>query len=115
MGEGLIPTEITNAAAPINALAHNPAGVQFAHRWLAVIAAATMLAFWGCGRKFGVSFPALNALALMALVQISLGLATLYSGVNIVLATLHQAGAAIIIGLLVYTLYTVRPDKNNKI
>ncbi len=114
MGDHLIPAEITNAASPITALALNPAGVQFTHRWLAILAAAILLLFWGYGRRHGVSFPAFNALAVMVFIQIGLGITTLLSGVNIALATAHQAGAAILIGLLVYILYRITPEKRGQ-
>ena len=109
MGENFIPNEISTIGA--NALILNPAGVQFTHRWLAIIAALSILSYWAYAKKRRVSFVAFDALAVMALIQVSLGIATLLTGVNILLAALHQAGAAIIITLLIYTLYMCKPAR----
>lgn len=73
----------------------DPGMVQFAHRWLALFAAAlTGLFAW----RVRTIVPAWGG-ALMALcvLQPLLGIATLLSGLTISLATLHQAGALALI------------------
>lgn len=109
MGGSIIPDEVSTTG--LKALILNPAGVQFTHRWLAVAALLSVFSFWLYAQKRGVSFTGLNLLALMGFVQLGLGLATLLSGVNIALATLHQAGAAIVVALMVFALYQTKPAK----
>ena len=93
MGAGqIVPQEVTGFAA----LLHDPAGVQFFHRWIAIVAAFVLLSFaWRIK-----SFP----LAGMTFVQVGLGLATLLTQVWIPLAAAHQAGALILILIMVYHL-----------
>ena len=71
---------------------HDHGWVQFAHRWLAVTTGLMALAL-AARRKNA-------ALAFMVFVQIGLGIATLLSQVNIALAALHQAGAIILLMVL---------------
>lgn len=109
MGGGWLPPDI-NQLEPfgLNFL-ENPSGVQFMHRWLAITAVLAALSFWANGILKGAAFPLLHALGGMALVQFLLGLATLFSGVNIHTAAAHQAGAAILLGLLVACLHRLKP------
>jgi cytochrome c oxidase assembly protein subunit 15 len=73
--------------------------VQFVHRWLAkLLVLAVLVLAWRAGRRDAW------LAAAMALVQLCLGIATILSGVEIALATLHQAGAV----LLLTTLLVVR-------
>lgn len=100
MGGQWIPTEITGALQ----LVENPAGVQFVHRWLAIAAVLSILSLWIHAFRRRHLFPVLHGLALMALVQAGLGIATLFSGVILPLAVLHQAGAVVVLTLLMITL-----------
>ncbi|MGB4100523.1 MAG: COX15/CtaA family protein [Alphaproteobacteria bacterium] len=86
----------------------NTALVQFCHRWLGLTTAAVIW-LW-CWRLLRQS-PArserrvLIALILMVALQALLGIVTLLSQVNIVLATLHQAGALVTLTLLLVSLH----------
>ena len=92
MGTQLIPHELTSFILIFN----EPVSVQFTHRWIAIIAAIMALAF-----AYRVqSFP----LAGMVFLQVGLGIATLISQVAIPLAAMHQGGAFILIGLMMYHL-----------
>lgn len=96
MGKGIVPMEITHAGALVN----DPAGVQFVHRWLAVIAMVVTLSFaWRVKN---------GPLAAMIFIQVGLGMATLFSQVHLHTAAAHQAGAFIVVGLLVAQLYALR-------
>jgi len=95
------------AAAPLMRpwlanLVDNPIVVQFIHRWLAwvVAVAVAMLAAaaWVRGRRGYAA-----ALAVAVAVQISLGIATLLSGVRIPLAAAHQGMAVILLATLLAT------------
>jgi heme a synthase len=73
--------------------------VQFTHRWLAM---TTGLIVFTLGVRLRDVL-----LAGMVLIQISLGIGTLLSQVWIPLAALHQAGAIILLALLLRTLYRI--------
>lgn len=87
-----MPPEVTGMLA----ILHDPAAVQFVHRWVAIIAGLALLTFAKRIKS--------GALAGMVFVQIALGIATVISQVSIPLAALHQAGAMILIGLMVFEL-----------
>ncbi len=93
MGSHWIPPELDN----LSAMFLDPVAVQFTHRWIAMIAAFFVFSF-----AYRVtSFP----LAAMMFLQIGLGIATLLSMVAIPLAAMHQGGAFILGGLMVYHLH----------
>lgn len=95
-----IPPELTfNAPAWYNAL-HAPAGAQFVHRVLAVLAGLGILALGLRARD--------RALTAMVLIQVGLGIATILSQVAIPLAALHQAGALILLALLLRRLHSFK-------
>ena len=100
MGGRLLPAEISTSAHLIN----QPVGVQFMHRWLAIGFVIFVLSLWGHGRKIGIKSFALNALGVVVVAQMILGVATLYSGVALPIATLHQAGALVILTVLIVVL-----------
>ena len=77
----------------------NGTTIQFVHRWLAKLLVLGVLALLIRARR-----PETFAAAAMALVQLCLGIATILSGVNVALASAHQAGAV----LLLTTLIVVR-------
>ena len=96
MGPHWIPPELS---ALVNIITE-PVSVQFTHRWIAIITALVVLSFaWRTK-----SFP----LAGMVFLQIGLGIATLMSQVAIPLASLHQAGAFILGGILIHALHGLR-------
>jgi cytochrome c oxidase assembly protein subunit 15 len=77
-------------------LFENATTVQFIHRWLAKLLVLGVLAMaWRTRRPEGLAAGA------MALIQLGLGIATILSGANIVLATMHQAGAVLLLTLLI--------------
>jgi cytochrome c oxidase assembly protein subunit 15 len=77
-------------------LFENGTTVQFIHRWLAkLLVLGVLIMAWRTRR------PETLAAGAMALIQLGLGIATLLSGVNIALATLHQAGAVLLLTILI--------------
>jgi cytochrome c oxidase assembly protein subunit 15 len=76
-------------------LVENGTTVQFVHRWLATL---LVLGVWsmlvGRGRS------EILAASFFALLQLGLGIATILSGVHIMYATLHQAGAVMLLTAL---------------
>ena len=75
------------------------------HRWLAMGTVLVMLLFWLHAHLKNQTHAGIHLLAIMGIIQLTLGILSFLSGVNIVLATLHQAGALIILGLLTFCLY----------
>lgn len=97
MGQGtIIPHEIQSTMSLIS----DPVGVQFFHRWIAIVTAIIILIFaWRVK-----SFP----LAGMTFLQVGLGIATLLTQVSLPLATLHQGGALILLGLTIYEIWKIK-------
>jgi cytochrome c oxidase assembly protein subunit 15 len=90
----------------------NIAAVQFNHRLLALVTVVVALVIWAWGRRLSLSPEAhrgLDLVALAALVQAGLGVATLLYVVPIPLAVLHQAGAIV---LLTAVLWAIRQLPN---
>lgn len=77
-------------------LVDNPIVVQFVHRWFAWIAGGVLVLLGLRCAKAGRPAAAAN-LTLFVLVQIALGIATLLTGVNIVIAAAHQAVGALLV------------------
>lgn len=95
-----IPPELTfNAPAWWNAL-HAPAAVQFVHRVLAMVTGLGILALGLRARD--------AALSVMVIIQVGLGIATILSQVIIPVAALHQAGALILLALLLRRLHRLQ-------
>jgi cytochrome c oxidase assembly protein subunit 15 len=89
MGAGFIPTDFGNIYS-------SPAGVQFVHRWLAIATFVAIAAYGWINRDLKFALYTAG----MAFMQVGLGIATLVMQVHIGLAALHQAGAIILLGLM---------------
>jgi cytochrome c oxidase assembly protein subunit 15 len=76
-------------------LVENGTTIQFAHRWLATL---LVLGVWWLPWRARRSDTV--AAAIMAALQLGLGIATILSGVHIMYATLHQAGAVLLLTAL---------------
>ena len=101
------PEEMWNLASAWMNLVENTAAVQFTHRWLAILTALVVLGLaWRMARAGMARAGALLALAVVA--QVSLGIATLLLFVPIHVAATHQAGALVVVGLLVWCLARFR-------
>ena len=96
MGAHWLPQELTALSLIFN----EPVSVQFVHRWIAIIAGISVITFALRVKNI--------ALAGMVLLQIGLGIATLLSQVHIHLATTHQAGAFILVSLIIHQLHKMR-------
>jgi len=108
----LIPKGYSLVHPWIANLFENHAAVQFNHRLLATFTVVASLGLWVWSRGHELTTGArhaINGIALMALVQFSLGIATLLLVVPVSLGALHQAGALVLLGLLLTALYFLRP------
>jgi cytochrome c oxidase assembly protein subunit 15 len=93
MGGTFMPAEVKS----LTSIFENGAAVQFTHRWLAILTGFMILTYaWRV--KAG-------PLAGMTFVQIALGIATVLLVVPIPLAAAHQAGALILLALLLFALH----------
>jgi len=102
MGDRLMPAYVPQTIGHgLWNLVDDPVVTQFVHRSLAVAVALFALHVAAKLWRRGAGAPAL-ALGTMVVVQFSLGVATLLSGVHIVLGVAHQAGAALLLGATVW-------------
>jgi cytochrome c oxidase assembly protein subunit 15 len=74
--------------------------IHFVHRWIAVIALFMIFTF-----AWRVRDPWLGV---MVFIQFGLGIVTIMTYVSIPVATLHQAGALILVGLMLKNLYKIK-------
>ena len=87
----------------------DPVTAQFIHRWLAVTVVVLALTLWLRRRRIAdAAARPIALLAAMALVQASLGIATLLLQVPIPLAAAHQAGAVVLWTLTLWALHRMR-------
>ena len=100
MNGSFSPPEEFNSSSIID----QHAWVQFTHRWIAFLTGAAIIVLSMKIKDI--------ALALIVFAQITLGILTLLSGVSITLAALHQAGAIILLALLLRALHRMKLEKN---
>ena len=94
-------------------LFENVAAVQFNHRLLAVVTVIAAFGLWFWARRFPLSETqrkAVTAIAVRALLQLGLGIATLLLVVPVWLGALHQAGAFLLLSFAVWALRSLRPS-----
>lgn len=95
-------------------LFENHAAVQFNHRLLAIVTVVLSLAIWLWSLRLDLS-PAVQGgfalLAILALLQMALGIVTLLLVVPIWAAALHQAGAILVLTAILWCLYHLRLRK----
>ncbi len=84
----------------------NGTTIQFIHRWLAKLLVLGVLALLIRARR-----PETYVAAGMALVQMSLGIATILTGVDIILASMHQAGAVLLLTTLIVVRHRATPSR----
>jgi cytochrome c oxidase assembly protein subunit 15 len=108
MGGQWVPPDFWAKDTLLANMLENHGAVQFTHRWLAVTTAVIVFSLWLHGLIRKQSFPMLHALMAMILIQIALGIMTLFTDINIHVAATHQAGAVIVLCLLVSVLFQAR-------
>lgn len=95
MNQHWMPPEVQG----IYSILHDPAAAQFFHRWIAI---ATFVAV----ASFAVRMQSMPLVAMM-FVQVALGIGTVMSQVVIPMAALHQAGAMILLALMIRQLHSL--------
>jgi heme a synthase len=96
MGDGLLPPGVDWSQGVWFALTHDPNLIHFLHRWWAWVAVVALVVMARKVRRDGargISVAIHSAFG----VQILLGIATVMTGMNIVLAVLHQAVGALVV------------------
>lgn len=86
--------------------------VQFDHRVLGILTMLASLFLWLRGQGAALrpeARIALNLIAIMAMFQPGLGIITLLLVVPVPLAAVHQAGAMVLLGLLIWLLHEMKP------
>lgn len=111
MGGAWLPPEPMPYSPLIINFLENHAHVQFSHRWLAILTTLIITSYWFHAKWRGTTNWAINALGIMVLIQFSLGIITLMTHVALPVATLHQGGALITLGLIVLNFYDVGKEK----
>ncbi len=109
----LIPGEVWNALQRegISSLLNNVTSVQFIHRTLGLIVGLLIFYFVYISRKEKANNISIDALALVVIVQIILGIYTLIYQVPVVLGVIHQFGSLILFSIFIYIMHWV----NNRI
>jgi cytochrome c oxidase assembly protein subunit 15 len=94
MGDRLFPAGVAMLQPAWTNVVDNPIVVQFVHRWFAFVAAAGLV--WLAIRAIRAGALRQGALVIgLVVLQIVLGISTLLSGVEIVVAVAHQLNAAL--------------------
>jgi heme a synthase len=101
MNDHLVPEGIDWAGGTLNAFVNDPYLVHFVHRWWAWVAVAALILLARRVKRAGVR-PASIAIHSAFGLQILLGIATVMTGVNILLAVLHQAVGALLVASCVW-------------
>lgn len=96
MGNSLFPQGVAMLEPLWRNIVDNPIVVQFVHRWFAWAVAAVLLILALRTQRAGAKGAAHAVLTLVAL-QITLGIATLLSGVSLWIAVAHQAVGALLV------------------
>lgn len=103
MGDEIMPAHVpAMVSAALSNLVDDAVVAQFVHRMLAIVVALFALHVAATLWKAGAGTRAL-ALGGAVLLQFILGVATLLSGVHILLGVAHQAGAALLVAATVVT------------
>ncbi len=97
MGDGLVPVEYgeNGLSDPFD----NPASAQFHHRWIAVLAVLAVSGLWVSGLRKGMG-SLVHIMAVSVIIQFLLGLTTLLLGVPVWAGALHQAGAVLLLSVV---------------
>ena len=113
MGNTWIPEEIWFYKPIWLNFFENHAGVQFVHRWLAIATVVTIFSFIAHAYAKNRIESNLIFLGLMVVIQLALGIMTLFSHVSLHVAVTHQAGALIVLSLLLSCMHDLKFTGNN--
>ena len=108
MGDGLIPVEYGEKGLfdPFN----NPASAQFHHRWIAVLAVLAVAGLWVSGLQKGLG-GLVHIMAVSVIIQFLLGMTTLLLGVPVWAGALHQAGAVLLLSVVLIVTHRLQAQQ----
>ena len=108
MGDGLVPVEYGEGGLfdPFE----NPATAQFHHRWIAVLAVLAVADLWVSGLRKGLR-GLVHIMAMSVIIQFLLGLTTLLLGVPVWAGALHQAGAVLLLSIVLIVTHRLQSQK----
>lgn len=108
MGEQWVPGGLLALEPAWRNWFENPVTAQFTHRVLALSTLGLVLLLWGWSLRLRLARAqqlALHVLALMAVVQVVLGISTLLMFVPVSLGAAHQGGAVLLLGATLFALH----------
>jgi len=112
-----VPPELMEHKPVWMAIFEEPASVQFTHRILAILTFTKIMVLVQRSTRFNPP-PRVRRLfmaaGVVAICQVTLGISTLLTGVDIHLAVMHQAGAMTLLGILVWLLHEVPALRKEK-
>jgi len=111
MGGQFVPPGYRQFTGFLTNAFENPTAAQFHHRVLALITVFVAIALWRWARRTDASADIVRAqrnLALLACVQVALGVATLLLAVPVAIAALHQLAAVALLGAAVLAAHAAR-------
>jgi len=108
MGDGLVPVEYGENGLfdPFD----NPASAQFHHRWIAVLAVLAVAGLWVSGLRKGMG-GLVHIMAVTVIIQFLLGLTTLLLGVPVWAGALHQAGAVLLLSVVLIVTHRLQAQQ----
>jgi cytochrome c oxidase assembly protein subunit 15 len=111
MGRSFMPETVTAYEPFWKNVLENPAGVQFIHRWIAVIVAVFVLFVWEHARTLqltGLQQKTSNVMLTVVIVQFLLGVFTLLYSVPLLMGVLHQTGAFFLFASALLFMHSLR-------
>lgn len=106
MNDHFVPEGIEWINGALHAVTHDPFLVHFIHRWWAWVVVAVLVVLARKLKALGAR-PASIAIHSAFGTQILLGIATVMTGVNIVLAVSHQAVGALVVATTIWGLHVI--------
>ena len=108
MGDGLVPVEYGENGLfdPFD----NPATAQFHHRWIAVLTVLAVADLWVFGLRKGLR-GLVHIMAMSVIIQFLLGLTTLLLGVPVWAGALHQAGAVLLLSIVLIVTHRLQAQQ----
>ena len=103
MGDGLVPDEYGEMGM-LDAF-ENPASAQFHHRWIAALAVLAVITLAMKARRQPSSRGPATLALLLVCGQFALGIAVLLHGVPVSLGAMHQTGAVLLLGSVIWTVH----------
>lgn len=106
-----IPSDILAFSPTLRNFTENPTTVQFDHRVLGTTTLTLISALWLMSRKCKLptrAYTAANAVAIMAWLQVALGISTLLTYVPVPLAASHQSGSLVLLSFAVWLTHELK-------